>query len=176
MVEIGVGYSADASILERSPALQERIAKGGLYLAVDRDEYNLRHIKEGAVARMRIDDFAESNYLDGKVRTMYIFNVFGDPTSGISEKYKKHRKQAEHLLPLLARKLAPGGSIIIGENYTPCYSDFLKDLPYAQHDLKVEVHAGDAYRERVKELGINISYYPDPRDGVPFILEIRKQD
>lgn len=126
-VEIGVGHMPGISILDRLKDTSKIESGEVLHVSVDEESANLEHVSLGAVSRMDMATFAQSDFLDGKVSTMYIFNVFGEPYSSASI-----AGFSKMTLEGLKKKLKPGGQIVIGEHITPERAHFLRDTRQLQ--------------------------------------------
>lgn len=120
-VEIGVGHRPGVSIFDRLKD-KDGIESGEvLHVSLDAESSNLENVTAGAVSHMDMAAFARSDFLNGQVSTMYIFNVFGEPRPS-------KLIVGPWVLGELVKKLKPGGEIVIGEHITPDKAKSLRDV------------------------------------------------
>ncbi len=120
-VEIGPGHRPGGSIIDRLRDTKALLNGSVAYVAIDEEKDNLSFPKVGSVANFELHDFAESSFLDESVEKMFLFNVFGEPTSSAS------KPDFVNVFKGLARKLEKGGTITIAEHITPEFARFLLD-------------------------------------------------
>jgi hypothetical protein len=121
-VEIGVGHMPFVSVPDRLKDTHDIDSGRVLHVSLDETTENLSHVTTGSVASMDMATFAKSDFLDGKVSVMYIFNVFGEPKSTAAV-----AGFDERTLSGLKKKLKNRGVILIGEHITPSFAGFMKD-------------------------------------------------
>jgi hypothetical protein len=152
-VEIGVGDFPDRTILDKLADTSDVESGKILHVSIDKNAANLQHVKAGAVSKMSLHEFANGDFLDGVAEKIYIFNVFGDATARGAEWIDD-----DALFLGLKKKLAEGGTIIVGEHITPEEAKSLKD-PNRFRQLGFEVEMYDkshiAIDARLERLGFS---------------------
>lgn len=117
--EIGPGHRPGGSIVDRLKETKALLDGAVAYVAIDEEKDNLSFSKVGSVANFELHDFAESSFLDGAVEKIFLFNVFGEPSSAAS------KPDFNTVFKGLARKLEEGGIVVIAEHITPEFARFL---------------------------------------------------
>jgi len=149
-LEIGGGREPGTSIYDISPTIRKNIDAGATTLTVDKETEGLGIPHYGAVRKEAMQVFANSNYLHGRVRNIYLNNVCGERDSGIVNEFA-----AKTFLAGLKNKLTPDGKIVIVENYTPSEVSFLKSIDYSSLGIKAEItQTVDEYREKMKSFDL----------------------
>ncbi len=123
-VEIGPGHRPGGNIIDRLSNPQPLLKGEVAYVAVDKDKDNLSFPMAGSVAHFELNDFAGSDFLDGSAEKIFLFNVFGEPTSLFFNMFEgptsvASKADLSNVFRGLARKLEKGGTIVIGEHITP---------------------------------------------------------
>lgn len=124
-LEIGGGREPGTSIYDISPTVRTDIDRGASVLTLDREKEGLDIPRYGSVRKEAMQVFANSNYLQGRVRNIYLNNVCGERDSGIVNEFA-----ARSFFAGLKNKLTADGKIVVIENYTPSESAFLKSIDY----------------------------------------------
>lgn len=119
-VEVGSGGEGQTYV-DRQTDIRD-IEEGSILLVtVEPAIENAKQLRHGAVAKMTVQQFAGSYFLDGQVSQIMIFNVFGHTGASIARSYD------ESLMKGLYRKLKPGGEIVIGEHISPENAQYIQD-------------------------------------------------
>lgn len=179
IIEIGPGFDPKKTVPALSRTAREHIARGAPYYAVDHSTHALGQVREGAVIKATLAEFADNEFLERSAASINVFNVFGEPWS------KRSRDPfLEQIFRKFYRMLIKDGHVVISETYTPRDAQHILALLFGEYGFTAKIYRGaEACEQGLKKLGFvedalkRLDY--DSRKvekyGEPFVIILTKK-